>query len=82
MVLNVTFNNIFLLVEKTGIPGERRSYRHKQNIKLDILVKYKANIIIIIISPNVVCPRHEGRRGRDRMVVRFTMTYAISAYHH
>jgi hypothetical protein len=47
-----------------------------------MLVKYKANIIIIIISPNVVCPHHEGRRGRDRMVVRFTMTYAISAYHH
>ena len=23
-----------------------------------------------------------GRRGRDRMVVRFTTTCAISAYHH
>jgi hypothetical protein len=23
-----------------------------------------------------------GRRGRDRMVIRFTTTYAISAYHH
>jgi hypothetical protein len=23
-----------------------------------------------------------GRRGRDRMVVRFTTTYASSAYHH
>ena len=23
-----------------------------------------------------------GRRGRDRMVVDFTTTYAISAYHH
>jgi succinate dehydrogenase flavin-adding protein (antitoxin of CptAB toxin-antitoxin module) len=23
-----------------------------------------------------------GRRDRDRMVVRFTNTYAISAYHH
>jgi hypothetical protein len=23
-----------------------------------------------------------GRRGRDRMVVRFTPTYATSAYHH
>jgi hypothetical protein len=23
----------------------------------------------------------EGRRGRDRMVLRFTTTYAISAYH-
>jgi hypothetical protein len=24
----------------------------------------------------------QGRRGRDRMVVGFTTTYAISAYHH
>ena len=23
-----------------------------------------------------------GRRGRDRMVVGFTTTYAVSAYHH
>jgi hypothetical protein len=23
-----------------------------------------------------------GRRGRDRMLVGFTTTYAISAYHH
>jgi hypothetical protein len=23
-----------------------------------------------------------GHRGRDRMVVRFTTTYAINAYHH
>jgi hypothetical protein len=23
-----------------------------------------------------------GRRGRDRMVVRFTYVFAISAYHH
>jgi hypothetical protein len=25
---------------------------------------------------------HRGRRGRDRMVVGFTTTCAISAYHH
>jgi hypothetical protein len=34
------------------------------------------------------CYRHvfilwwEGRRGHDRVVVGFTTTYAISAYHH
>jgi len=29
------------------------------------------------------CINHvRGRRGRDRMVVRFTTTYATSAYHH
>ena len=26
--------------------------------------------------------RNRDRRGRDRMVVGFTITYAISAYHH
>ena len=25
---------------------------------------------------------NRGRRGRDRMIVGFTFTYAISAYHH
>jgi hypothetical protein len=29
------------------------------------------------------CIHHlQGRRGRDRMVIGFTTTYAISAYHH
>jgi len=26
--------------------------------------------------------QNEGRRGRERMLVGFTTTYAISAYHH
>ena len=26
--------------------------------------------------------QERGRRGRDRMVVAFTITYAIGAYHH
>jgi len=26
--------------------------------------------------------RYRGRRGHDRVVIRFTTTYAISAYHH
>ena len=26
--------------------------------------------------------RYRGRRGRGRMIVGFTTTYAISAYHH
>ena len=32
------------------------------------------------ISEITICTR--GCRGRDRMVVGFTTTYAISAYHH
>jgi hypothetical protein len=39
-------------------------------------------------SPSILCyifrikPLFLGRRGRDSMVVAFTTTYAISAYHH
>ena len=29
-----------------------------------------------------ICDKNGGRCGRDRMVVGFTTTYAISAYHH
>jgi len=29
-----------------------------------------------------ICTMSRGRRGRDRMVVGFTTTYAISAYRH
>ena len=31
-----------------------------------------------VVYPNTI----GGRHGRDRMVVGFTTTYAISAYHH
>jgi len=34
------------------------------------------------ILNNIQLPLSGGRRGRDRMVVGFTTTYAISAYHH
>ena len=30
----------------------------------------------------MILKKHGGRRGRDRMVVGFITTYAISAYHH
>jgi len=33
---------------------------------------------IVSLCRNVL----RGRRGRDRMVVGFTTTYALSAYHH
>ena len=31
---------------------------------------------------NQTSKNEQGRRGRDRMVVGLTITYAISAYHH
>ena len=45
--------------------------------KYHSLADPKSQIILII---RVIKLR--GRRGRDRMVVEFTTTYAISAYHH
>ena len=41
--------------------------------------QYKYNSIIQVVEVNST---QVGRRGRDRMVVGFTTTYAISAYHH
>ena len=39
-----------------------------------------------VFQKYLVCIEHfnltRGRRGRDRMVVGFITTYAISAYHH
>jgi hypothetical protein len=35
----------------------------------------------IIINTKIPRTQVRGRRGRDRMVVEFTTTYAISAYH-
>ena len=44
------------------------------------------NIIImekkIMIIMNTLIMQQRGHRGRDRMVVGFMTTYAISAYHH
>ena len=46
---------------------------------LHILTKL---IILQPIRALLIIPKGGGRRGRDRMVVGFTTTYAISAYHH
>jgi hypothetical protein len=37
---------------------------------------------ILMVRPSAFFNRTRGRLGRDRMVVGFTTTYAISAYHH
>jgi hypothetical protein len=37
---------------------------------------------IFILTDDYLISLLMGRRGRDRMVFRFTTTYAISAYHH
>ena len=35
-----------------------------------------------INKPIIKTKRERGRRGRDRMVIGFTTTYAIGDYHH
>ena len=42
-------------------------------------------LILMVINNNIVLSlptTNWGRHGRDRMVVGFATTYAISAYHH
>ena len=55
------------------------------------VMKYTRQVVLasFLINPNFGCCQlyinlinSRGRRGRDRMVVGFTTTCAISAYHH
>jgi hypothetical protein len=82
MVFNATFNNIlFLLVEKTEVPRENHQSvaNDWQTLSHNVIIES----LCFVINSNVkyqVAKR--GHRGRDRMVVEFTTTCAISAYHH
>jgi len=40
------------------------------------------NIVILVIEIGLLSLKVGDRRGRDRMIVGFTTTYAIHAYHH
>ena len=40
------------------------------------------NCITVSVTVSVVISARRDRRGRGRMVVAFTTTYATSAYHH
>jgi len=51
----------------------------KYLIMTEIICQFYRNYLLML------CELHcnaRGRRGHDRMVVGFTTTYAISAYHH
>jgi hypothetical protein len=37
---------------------------------------------VVVVTILFDCSHIRGRRGRDRMVVGFTNTFAICAYHH
>jgi hypothetical protein len=46
------------------------------------IMKRKLSCKILIVDAVNTLLLSRGRRSRDRMVVGFTTTYAISAYHH
>ena len=47
----------------------------------DHLKLHRIKVFFLVIY-YIITLFYGGRRGRDRMVVGFTTTYAISAYHH
>jgi len=57
----------------------------KFNARSNLISKYKSNMFFPIVDKVVFLVLYNlywGRRGRDRMVIGFTTTYAISGYHH
>jgi hypothetical protein len=56
--------------------GEAVAANADLKLKKNIWQKHIAQCLAVITY------MYRGRRGRDRMVVGFTTTYAISAYHH
>jgi hypothetical protein len=80
MVFNDTFNNISviswrsdLLVEEAGVPGMSTS----NSVSIDQPMFSSPGQM-----PHSIFPSISFRHGRNRIVVGFTTTYAISAYHH
>jgi hypothetical protein len=81
MVFNATFNIIsaiswksVLLMQEIAVPGP-----------IGILIVISMHAVYYLHSTCVsFCSNHflRGRRGRDRMVVGFTTTCAISIYEH
>jgi hypothetical protein len=51
--------------------GYKNKIIHLVGIFTDLFIKFKSNIYIFL----------RDRRGRDRMIVGFRTTYAISTYH-
>ena len=71
---------------KNGRTPSEDKYSHglwPDELKIDNNYKQFKNLILRVFVRNTVnIITSRGRRGRDRMVVGFATTYAISAYHH
>ena len=61
-----------------------KRYQHMLlNIKVLVLSENSLKTVRSLSFKKTQCYyKYRDRRGRDRMVVGFTATYAISAYHH
>jgi hypothetical protein len=73
------FFDTFLTVHRILLKFRNTAYRYKKQTFNQIIY---IHIITIIIKKKEDHMMMRGRRGRDRMVVRFTTTYEIKGYHH
>ena len=55
---------------------------HIKYAELILKLEKKINTYVIILTHRIDYMQKRGCRGHDHMVVGFTTTYAISAYHH
>jgi hypothetical protein len=78
MVLNVTFNNISMISWRSVlvVTGKWSTINWQGEIR-------KHDYLLIIITSGCHVPCHtRGRRRRDRMMVGYTTTCAISTFYH
>ena len=66
----------------TPIRSRRLKIRHRVSPLISIPPMWSRYWMHINICKSIYHITTMGRRGHDRMVVEFTTTYAISAYHH
>ena len=82
-VLNKLYRNLRINADKYSlispiIAAEEIVSSHSGQIVITTKIKQHIYIFTTFIYPST----SRGIRGRDRMVVGFTTTYAISPYHH
>ena len=82
MVLNyITFIFIIAYYHRSR-NYNRRSTNKIKNVNIIMKEALHVYLHVSLYSTKLLYVFRRGRLGRDRMVVVFTSTYAISAYHH
>jgi len=72
--------NCYIIVHYTRVVNS--CYYLSNHCACKITKKLHLNIKLLYLPYSYLSNNQGGRRGGDRMVARFTTTYAISAYHH